>query len=71
MNEGFGASGDEQQRFQQELRALHPIGRTGKPEDVASLVAWLASDESSFVTGQTWAVDGERTSKLSLPSGAA
>lgn len=59
---------DGQQSFQQELRALHPIGRTGQPEEVASLVVWLASDEASFVTGQTWAVDGGRMSKLSLPA---
>ena len=44
-----------------------PLGRTGKPEEVASLVAWLASDESSFVTGQVWTIDGGRMAKLSLP----
>jgi meso-butanediol dehydrogenase/(S,S)-butanediol dehydrogenase/diacetyl reductase len=34
---------------------------------VAALVAWLASDEASFVNGQIWAVDGGRMAKLSLP----
>ncbi len=40
------------------LVALHPIGRLGKPEEVAELVVWLASDKASFVTGGYYAVDG-------------
>ncbi len=35
-----------------------PLGRLGKPEDVASLVAFLASDEASYITGSTYFVDG-------------
>lgn len=44
--------------------AQHPVGRVGKPEDVAGLVAWLASDESGFMTGQTLIVDGGMTRKM-------
>jgi NAD(P)-dependent dehydrogenase (short-subunit alcohol dehydrogenase family) len=41
--------------------ALHPIGRMGRPEEVAAAVLWLCGDEASFVTGQTLAVDGGYT----------
>jgi NAD(P)-dependent dehydrogenase (short-subunit alcohol dehydrogenase family) len=37
---------------------LQPIPRSGQPEDVANVALWLASDESSFVTGQAIVVDG-------------
>jgi meso-butanediol dehydrogenase/(S,S)-butanediol dehydrogenase/diacetyl reductase len=38
--------------------AVHPIGRLGQPDDVAGLAVYLASDESSWVTGSVFAVDG-------------
>ena len=38
--------------------ARHAAGRFGKPEDVAATAVWLASDDSSFITGQTFIVDG-------------
>ena len=45
-----------------DLRALveakHPIGRVGTPEDVASAIAYLGSDEASFITGTVFPVDG-------------
>lgn len=45
------------------LTSLHPIGRLGKPEEIADAAVWLASSQSSFVTGQTIAVDGGFTAQ--------
>jgi meso-butanediol dehydrogenase / (S,S)-butanediol dehydrogenase / diacetyl reductase len=53
--------------FRANIGRIHPVGRTGRPEDVAALVAWLASDEAGFVAGQVWTIDGGRMTKLSLP----
>ncbi len=43
------------------VAALHPLGRLGEPGEVASVVAFLASDEASFVTAAAWPVDGGYT----------
>ena len=41
----------------------NPFGRLGEPDEVAALVAWLASDEAWFVSGSFYAVDGAFTAR--------
>lgn len=67
LNVAFVEAMPDPERFRAQIGKIHPVGRTGKPEEVATLVAWLASAEAAFVTGQVWTVDGGRMSKLSLP----
>jgi NAD(P)-dependent dehydrogenase (short-subunit alcohol dehydrogenase family) len=45
------------------LRELHAVKRLGTPEEVASLVCFLASDEASFITGSYHLVDGGYTAQ--------
>ena len=52
------------------LSAIHPLGRTGKPADIANLAVWLASDESGFVTGQQFVVDGGLTARAPQAHGS-
>lgn len=47
---------------------FHPLGRIGEPKEVASAIAWLLSDESSFVTANVIAVDGGLSSIKLKPS---
>jgi NAD(P)-dependent dehydrogenase (short-subunit alcohol dehydrogenase family) len=44
--------------------AVHPLQRIGTPDDVANLVAFLASDEAGFITGADFAVDGGLSAKF-------
>lgn len=47
-----------EEAFRQRLAASHPIGRLATPEEIAATVAYLACDESSFITGAAIVVDG-------------
>lgn len=46
--------------FLEHSKTTHPLGRTGRPEEIASLVLYLASDQASWITGATYSIDGGR-----------
>ena len=68
LNNDFIDAMPDPASFRQKIGDIHPLGSTGKPQDVATLVCWLASAEAAFVTGQVYTVDGGRMAKLSLPN---
>ncbi len=57
-SKAFGVDEVEAERM---MAAMHPLGRIGEPSEIANAVLFLASDESSFVTGAEYAVDGGYT----------
>ncbi|WP_227378731.1 SDR family NAD(P)-dependent oxidoreductase [Haladaptatus halobius] len=46
------------------VESIHPLGRIGTPKDVAGVVAFLASDDAAFMTGENLLVDGGRTAVM-------
>lgn len=54
----IGRTEEQLRQSDERLKQRHPIGRMGTPEEVAAVIAFLASDESSFVTGACYSVDG-------------
>ncbi|RMF40639.1 MAG: SDR family oxidoreductase [Alphaproteobacteria bacterium] len=56
-------------RARQDALARHPVRRFGRPQDVAALAVWLASDEAGFATGQLFTLDGGLTAASPLQPG--
>ena len=55
---GFIATDMTKELDEAELKKLIPLGRFGKPEEVAALTSFLASDESAYITGQVISING-------------
>jgi NAD(P)-dependent dehydrogenase (short-subunit alcohol dehydrogenase family) len=67
MLHNFVSAQSDPVRIRREFDEMHPIGRVGTIEEVANVFVFLASDESSFVTGANYTVDGGLSSKGEQP----
>jgi NAD(P)-dependent dehydrogenase (short-subunit alcohol dehydrogenase family) len=56
-----GMNNQEYAAFLEHSKGTHPLGRVGKPEEIAELIAFLASDRASWITGATYSIDGGRS----------
>ncbi len=54
----------DQEPLSKSAHTQHPVGRVGYPEDIASLVVYLASEAAGFITGQSFTVDGGMSRKM-------
>jgi NAD(P)-dependent dehydrogenase (short-subunit alcohol dehydrogenase family) len=55
-----GMSDEAYEKFIENAKNTHPIGRAGTPEEVAELIGFLASDKAGWITGATYEIDGGR-----------
>src|SRR5688500_968982 len=53
-----GMSADDYETFLENAKKTHPLGRPGRPEEVAELIYFLASEKASWITGATYEIDG-------------
>ncbi|HHH36727.1 MAG TPA: SDR family oxidoreductase [Gammaproteobacteria bacterium] len=71
ISPGWIETGDWKKRSERRIpahspedRAQHPVGRVGRPSDIAALIEFLISDEAGFITGAHYVVDGGMTRKM-------
>jgi NAD(P)-dependent dehydrogenase (short-subunit alcohol dehydrogenase family) len=58
LDKGVGARGRDKETFLQLAAKANPMGRIGRPEEVAAAILFLASDEASYITGVALPIDG-------------
>lgn len=68
LDAGFDLA-DDPAAARKDALARHPVRRFGRPEDVASMAVWLASEEGGFATGQFFTIDGGMTAASPLQPG--
>lgn len=66
VSSGWVPTGEERKRYEtgeifEDIDDIHPVGRMGRPEDIAGVVTFLASDDAAFVTGSRLVADGGRS----------
>lgn len=63
---GWLVTNEDQDQAMTAVNALQPLGRIGRPEEVAAVVSFLASDDASYVTGTSFYVDGGVSARIAL-----
>lgn len=60
LHKRSGMDEESYEKFLEHSKTTHPLGRVGKPEEIASLIYYLASEKAGWITGVTYAIDGGR-----------
>ncbi|RKY86219.1 hypothetical protein DRQ09_06360 [candidate division KSB1 bacterium] len=60
LHKAGGMSEESYAQFLERSKSTHPLGRVGKPEEIAELILFLASDKARWITGVTYSIDGGR-----------
>lgn len=63
---GWLVTNEDQDQAMTAVNALQPLGRIGRPEEVAAMVTFLASDDASYITGASFYVDGGVSARIAL-----
>ena len=58
MDESVRSAGGDEAEIRRAMDEAHPVGRIGRPEEIAGAVLFLAGEEASFITGESICVDG-------------